>query len=381
MDRNSRIVISGAGVAGLTAAIWLGRAGFRPIVVEKSPRLRADGYIISLSHASYRYADQLGLIASMRALNTQIRESSYHDRRGRAMLTLDYERLFDGVDIVQIMRDDLQTVLYDAAQDVAEFRFGTSISALEQVDDKARLRLSDATELEADVVIGADGLHSATRAMAFSDADVRRIFFGIFSSAYRLPNSIGLEQRFENHMERQRYMCVYTTRGDDLACVFIWQDDGRSAPAPAQREQVLRERYSDAPELVLKVLEAFPQEQPVYMDPLIQIEMPRWSNGSAVLLGDAAHCLTLLSGQGASSAFWGASALATALVEHDKATAFARYERELRPVINQIQPATRAAAKWYIPATRGKYWARDGAMKLLPNQFFQRYFKRKYTRA
>jgi len=117
------------------------------------------------------------------------------------------------------------------------------------------------------------------------------------------------------------------------------------------------------------------------MDPLIQIEMKKWNEGNVVLLGDAAHCLTLLSGQGASSAFWGACKLAEGLVEYARVDAFASYETEFRPVIAAIQPATRLAAKWYIPRTRTRYAMRNAAMRHLPNQFFQRYFKNKYSKA
>ena len=125
----------------------------------------------------------------------------------------------------------------------------------------------------------------------------------------------------------------------------------------------------------------FPRGETVYMDPLIQIEMASWHTGNVVLLGDAAHCLTLLSGQGASSAFRGASSLANALINLDKRGAFAAYESELRPVVKEVQRATRLAAKWYVPRTRFRYYGRDAAMRYLPNRFYQRYFKNKYARA
>ncbi len=381
MDRSSDILISGAGIAGLTCAIWLAREGFRPIVVERSPVIRADGFIISLSHASYRYAARLGLLDAIAAKNSGIRESSYHDRRGRAMLTLDYEDLFDGVDVVQIMRDDLQGILYDAARDVADIRLATSITAIADEGDRSHVEFSDGTAGTFDVIVGADGLHSMTRSLSFAPADVTKHYLGLFSSAYRLPNTLGLRRRFENHMERSRYMCVYTTRDGDLACVFIWQSDAAAAPPAGERYAELCRYYADAPALVAAVLDAFPRDQTVYMDPLIQIEMRHWSRRNTVLLGDAAHCLTLLSGQGASSAFWGACSLAEALAAHAKADAFRAYERALRPVIDDIQPATRLAAKWYVPRTPLRYAMRDAAMRWLPNAFYQRYFKRKYSRA
>lgn len=381
MDRNSRILVSGAGVAGLTCAAWLGRGGFKPLVIEKAPSIRADGYIISLSHASYHYARELGVLEQIRARNSGIARSSYHDRHGRAMLELDYADLFAGIDVVQIMRDDLQTILHEAAREVADIRLGTTITALEEHGDETAVTFSDGTAAMFDVVIGADGLHSNTRSLAWPESAVTRHYLGLHSSAYRLPNTLGLARRFENHMERNRYMCVYTTRDGDLACVFIWQCAERTPPPAAARAQALNRSYDGAPVLVRQVLDEFPATGSVYMDPLIQIELGSWSRGNTVLLGDAAHCLTLLSGQGASSAFWGACALADALCERERADAFAHYERTLKPVTTQLQPATRRAARWYVPQTPLRYFVRDAAMRYMPNAFYQRYFKRKYSKA
>ena len=380
MDKQSKILISGAGVAGLTCAIWLARHGFKPIVIEKAPEIRADGFIVSLSHASYHYAKRLDLFDKIAAKNSGIRESSYHDRRGKAMLTLDFRDLFRGVDVVQIMRDDLEDILYEVAKEQIEVRLGTSIKSIEQ-SQTAQVTFENGQEEEFDVVIGADGIHSNTRSLVFPESDVERRFLGLFSSAYRLPNVIGLKARFENHMERDRYMCVYTTRRDDLACLFIWRSDKKEAPQPDLRRQELEDYYQGAPSIVEQVIAEFPSDYPVYMDPLIQIDIKQWYYNNVVLLGDAAYCLTLLSGQGASTAFWGACCLAEALVTQKKEQAFATYDKTLRPVVAEIQPATRMAAKWYIPRTRALYVARDSAMRYLPNAFFQRYFRQKYSRA
>ena len=384
MKKDSKILISGAGVAGLTCAIWLARAGFKPVVIEKSPAIRADGFIVSLSHASYHYAKQLDLFDKIAAKYSGIKESSYHDRRGKAMLTLDFRELFRGVDVVQIMRDDLEDILYEEAKQLVEIRLDTSIQSISQsnfASHAAAVTFENGLQEEYDIIVGADGIHSNTRNLVFSEQDVQRRFLGLFSSAYRLPNVIGLNARFENHMERSRYMCVYTTRRDDLACLFIWQSDKTQAPAPEHRQQELRNYYVQAPALVDKVLDEFPSDYPVYMDPLIQVDMKKWYKNNVVLLGDAAYCLTLLSGQGASTAFWGACCLAQALVAHEKDQAFAIYDQTLRPVVAEIQPATRMAAKWYIPRSHALYWARDSAMRFLPNAFFQRYFRQKYSRA
>lgn len=381
MRRGARILVSGAGVAGLACATWLGRNGLRPLVVERSTCLRADGFLVSLSHESYRQARQLGLTQRLHAMATDFAHASYHDRGGRTMLEMNREGLFSQVDIVQIMRDDLQHVLGEAAGEVAELRFATTISSIEPLQGAVGVQFSDGRSGEFDVVVGADGLHSATRALAFPPELVNRRYLGLVSCAYRLPNVLGLEARFENHMERSRYMCVYTARGGGLACVFIWRSDARAAPEPARRRATLHAAFDGAPPIVRRVLEQCPRDQILYQDPLIQIDLARWHQGRVVLLGDAAHGLTLLSGQGASCAFWGASALARALLRAPPEQAFAEYEAVLRPVVQRLAPMTRRAARWYVPHARLAYLVRNAAMHCLPSAVFEGYFRRKYSTA
>ena len=279
------------------------------------------------------------------------------------------------------MRDELETVLYDEARDLCEFRFDNSLTEINQDKDKVYINLKDGSSDECDVLIGADGLHSVTRTLAFKDSDIEKSYFGIFSSAYRLDNVLNLNDRFENHMEKSRYMCVYTTGEGDLACVFIWKSEEREAPVVDDRLSMIKRAYEGCPDTVQKVIDNCPKDKPIYIDPLIQVRMGQWFKGNVVLLGDAAHCLTLLSGQGASTAFWGASVLANALTDLPADMAFKKYQEEIMPVTKKIQPATKNAAKWYIPDSELNYFSRDFAMSYLPNSFFQKYFRKKYSRA
>ena len=381
MDKSKPILISGAGVAGLTAAIWLGRAGFKPVIVEQAQDVRADGYIISLSHRSYRYAEALDLLPALKARGAGVTASSYHRAGGGALLELNYGRLFDGVDVIQIMRDDLQDILYATARDLAEFRFGTSVSAIEQGETQAEVRFSDGREDAFDAVIGTDGLHSAVRRLAFDEDAVTQRYLGLCSAAYRLPNIFGLEHKFETHMERDRYMVVFTTPQDGLATVFVWRTPMREAPPTAERRSVLYDAYVDTGPFTRQVLDHCPVDGGLYMDPLIQVRMHDWHRGQSVLAGDAAHCMTLISGQGATMAFTGACVLAEQLVQHPPLTAYQAYQQDLQPTVFNIQDRTSRIARWYVPGSTWRQAVRDLGMWLLPRAYFENHFKTKYSRA
>ena len=124
MKKGTKILISGAGIAGLTAAIRLAKAGFEPVIVEKADSARAGGYLVALSHQAYIFAEEMGLIPDLKPYDLEIRSSSYHDRTGRSLLELNYSKMLEGLNIIQIMRDDLALVLYEHAKTVADIRFG-----------------------------------------------------------------------------------------------------------------------------------------------------------------------------------------------------------------------------------------------------------------
>ncbi len=382
MKKDSRILIHGAGVAGLTCAIWLGRNGFRPVVVEKSPHIRATGgFIIALSGTSYRFADELGILPDLQARDSDIYSSGYHDKKGNTLLHLDYKYLFSGVDYIQITRDEIENVLFQHAKDCGEYRFSTSAEKIIQNESGiVQVEFNDGNQEEFDLVIGTDGLHSTIRRLTFDEADVTKHYLGLQVAAYKLDNIVGLKNKFEYHMEKDRYMVLYSSRDGKLGCVFVWKSDQKEAPPIEQRWEVLKENYSDAGLLTKKVIDNFPNTTPIYMDPLIQIEMKQWHRGRVVVIGDAAHCMTLLSGQGASSAFADACYLSKALIHGEPEDAFKTLEETMRPAIIDMLPATRKAAMWYVPRSKVRQIIRDTGMRMLPVNYFKGYFKKKYMK-
>lgn len=381
MDRKSRILISGAGIAGLAAAVQLSKNGFSPLIVEKADKPRVGGYLVALSHQAYFFAEEMGLLPDLKPYDLRISSSSYHDRKGTKLLALDYGTMFTGLGIVQVSRDDLANVLFRRASDAAEIRTSDSITSIVEKDGASHVTFDSGKEGVFDVVIGADGLHSCVRNLVFSEADYKRHYLDLYVAAYKLPNAINLNAKFETHMERNRYMAAHSTIGDEIGAVFVWDGPGaRTVPEGGQRDAFLRAAYANTAPTIDRVLEHCPRGESFYMDALSQIDMPKWNRGNCVLVGDAAWCLTLFSGRGAAAAFAGACRLANALADHSKADAFAAYEKETRPIIDDIMPATRNAVRWYVPRTVGNHILRDGLMRLMPNAAFRQYFKLKYSK-
>lgn len=381
MDKTSKILISGAGVAGLTAALRLAKAGYKPVIVEKAPELRPGGYLVALSHQAYIFADEMGLIPDIKPHDMRIASSSYHDKTGRSLLSLDYSVMFQGLDIIQIMRDDLAKVLYEKAKDLAEIRFGEHITGIKETESCAVVQFASGKSEEYDLIIGADGAHSGVRHAVFDESEYTHHYLDLHCAAFRAPNVPNIQSKFETHMERERYMAIFNTRDGDLGAVFVWSNLERSLPKPEKRKEHLLSAFEGCAETTRLVLEHCPDEGPSYIDVLSQIEMPVWHKGRSVLVGDAAHCLTLFSGRGAAAAFAGACRLCDAIIANETYEgAFKDYEKTMRPIINDIMPATREAVRWYVPMNAKNHLLRNGLMRFVPNGVFRKYFQLKYSK-
>ena len=377
--QGKRVLISGAGIAGLTAAVRLAGAGFEPVIVEKADSARAGGYLVALSHQAYIFAEEMGLVPDLKPYDLSIHSSSYHDRTGRSLLDLDYSKMLEGLDIIQVMRDDLALVLYERAKGVSDIRFGETIAAID--DSGARATFASGGTEEFDFIIGADGAHSGVRKITFDDREYTHHYLDLHCAAFRLPNAIDIQSKFATHMERERYMAVFNTREDDIGAVFVWASEERTLPAHEARRDYLLGAFEGSAEVIQDVLPHCPESGPPYMDVLSQIDMPVWHKGRVVLVGDAAHCLTLFSGRGAAAAFAGACRLCNAIIEHENAAeAYSAYEAVMRPIINDIMPATRDAVKWYVPMSAKNHLLRNGLMRFVPNGVFRKYFQMKYSK-
>ena len=163
------ILISGAGVAGPVLAHWLSANGYRVVVVEVAPGIRAGGQTVDLRGAGRGVVERMGLLDQMADRSMRQRGIAWVRSDGSRRAEMPVEA-FDRNGVVsklEILRGDLVDVLYRHTKDRVEYRFDTRIAALEQTDDAVGVTLTDGTTLLADLVVGADGPHSAVRRMVF----------------------------------------------------------------------------------------------------------------------------------------------------------------------------------------------------------------------
>jgi 2-polyprenyl-6-methoxyphenol hydroxylase-like FAD-dependent oxidoreductase len=365
-----KVLISGGGIAGLTLAFWLRRHNHQVLIIEKSPRLRTEGYMIDFFGSGYDVAEKMGLIQDLSLLHYQIPRLTFVEPTGQEKFSLDYlqvRKLFDDRHF-NFMRGDLERVLYSTIKANVEVRFDTTIDTLQQDNRKVRAKLSDGSIEDIDLLVGAEGLHSTTR-RAFFGADERfERSMGYHTAAFIIeepPKGIN-PNAFYTLTEPLRQVSVYPIRGGRLAAFFIHKASQKPGSLSGEGAKIeLRDVYKGMGWIVPELLARLSAETDVYFDNVSQVELPSWSSGRVVLVGDACQCVSLISGQGASMAMAGAYILAEELgAGHDYSAALTRYERRVKPSIKKKQRAGRKMARWFVPEGRFRMAVRDAMLRL-----------------
>lgn len=362
-----RAIICGAGISGLSAAVFLSRNGWRVVVVEQAAGPRPQGYMIDFFGSGWRAAEELGIIPRIRELGYQVERLEYVDTRGRSRATLPFARFSQVVkgDLTSILRPDLELAIREAAPPEVDIRYGRTISAVGQSSDRVTATLDDGQVLEAELLIGADGIHSTVRELSFGPEEEFFHYLGFQVGAYsfrdpELAAIIG--DRFAVTDTRNEAMFFYRLRDGRTTALAVHRTEDPARPDHPQT--VLRTRYRKLGWICPAALDHCPED--IYYDQVAQIRMPRWHTERVVLLGDAAAAVSLLAGQGASLGMAAAYVLADELAKRPSVgEALAGFESRWRPQVEDHQRAGAAAARWFVPATRYASFMRRTAIRLM----------------
>jgi 2-polyprenyl-6-methoxyphenol hydroxylase-like FAD-dependent oxidoreductase len=363
-------LISGAGVAGPCLAYWLHRHGFEATLVERAPHLRTGGYIVDFWGAGFDVAERMGIVPDLLAKGYAVEELRQVDASGKRVSGFQvkvFDRFTHGR-FTSIARSDLARSIYDTLGEV-ETLFDDSVTAIEDRGADVHVRFEHAPPRAFDVVVGADGLHSRVRDLAFGEQARFERYLGLKVAAFAVR---GYRPRDELvyvlHTELHQQVARFAMRDDTTMFLFVFADPNPDIPSDLDGQKaMLRARFEASRWECLAILHELDAADGLYLDRVSQIHMEHWSSGRVALVGDAAHCVSLVAGQGSALAMVGAYVLAGELARAraDHATAFARYEERLRTLVATKQKGAVRLAPFFAPASRAGMFFRNQVMKLM----------------
>jgi 2-polyprenyl-6-methoxyphenol hydroxylase-like FAD-dependent oxidoreductase len=373
-----RVLISGAGIAGLTVAYWLRRYGFTATIVERAPSLLTGGYKIDVRGTALQVLRRMGIHDAIVAASTDMQGALLVDKDGKVVSEMTGDAFGHRVgEDLEIVRGTLCQILMDHIPD-AEFIFDDSIRAISQSSDLVRVEFTKNSPREFALVIGADGLHSNVRAIVFGDESRFVRDLGLYLCVYTVPNYLKLDRMEMQYCELGRVAAIWSSRGDAnaKACFGFVAPSAIDLRNRAQQQQALTSVYQGIGWEVPRLLGMMPGAPDYYFDAAAQISMDRWSQGRVVLVGDAGYCASPMSGQGSSLALIGAYVLAGELAAASGAyqTAFQQYEKEMRPFValNQALGMKAANLMRSKEKTNVMTWLLEQIMRIAPRFFINR---------
>ena len=363
-----KIAINGIGIAGPTLAYWLREYGHEPVLFDRADSLRTEGYVVDFWGLGYNVAERMGIIDELRAKATEQERLSFVDGNGKEIAHLDTGKVREQWNgrFITVPRGAICQAAFDACGDVRA-EFGVYIVGIEERADGVEAILSDGRRERFDAIVGADGLHSATRELVFGPSSQYERFLDAYVAAYRTPDYPHVSPGWYVAHSVENRWAARILRYDGVTMILLifraelLDHEPRADEVADALRQVYRGTGWEVPEML-----GYLDDGPVYFDRVSQIRMPAWSKGHVTLVGDAAACASLLAGEGTGLAMTEAYVLAGELhaANGDVALAFRRYEEKLRAFVAGEQKGALLFRSFFVPSSRLGVVARNLVTKL-----------------
>ncbi|MDR6734769.1 FAD-dependent monooxygenase [Sphingobacterium sp. 2149] len=345
------ILVTGAGIAGLTAANFLAQQGHCVTLVDRSPSFSKAGFLISLKSFGVKIMDELGLSGALQAASSPSETVDFVETNDTVIQHIAYDKMNENIErSVLISRGGLHQVLYEAIKNDVHILFDTTLVQVNEKEDYAEVELSNGSTLCVDLIIVSEGLRSATRQQYFDNVqfeDFNMLYVGGKLRQHH-HKKVGA---FKIYIDVDKMLSIYPIAEDEIAiqCYIRSFEDLKTLRNSAP--SILKNAFGRYNAEVNHLLDSLLDEGLFFIDKMGMVHTSNLLNGRMVLLGDAGYCPTALSGMGASLSIYGAKALAhyIALEPDDLPSACQKYNHLMQPVITKFQGNAKNNALSFLP--------------------------------
>jgi FAD-dependent urate hydroxylase len=370
-----KTIIIGGGIGGLCTAIALRQTGVDVEVYEQAPQLGAVGAGITIWPNAIKAFRRLGVAERILSTGARIRRAELRNWRGRVMSRSEPGELEEklGEPTVAIHRADLHSILLSALPE-GMVHLGKHCVALKEGEKDIGASFEGGEEARADLLVGADGIHSILRQQIMPEARPRYSGYTAWRGVVETEDEAALGVTNETWGRGTRFGFLRI----DSKRVYWFATTNSVAgvhQSPAENKTFLLERFSGWHHPVELLIRSTSPDQILHSDIYDLKPMSKWSEGRAVLLGDAAHPTTPNMGQGACMAIESSLVLARCLEQEDDLTvALTLYEKERMPRTAWITRQSRKIGRLGQIENPAACAVRDWFVSVTPDAFSKRQF-------
>lgn len=353
--KDKKILVTGASIAGPTAAYWLNRYGFKVTVVERNSELRLGGQNLDVKGPAQVIAAKMGIEEIIRDRNKTEVGLRFVDTDNKTVAEFPKESSFSMTQELEILRGDLVQILYDQTKQDVAYRFGEYVKDLKQMEDGVNVTFSsDKSELF-DFVIIAEGIGSHTRKLVFPHKPDFK-YLGLYT-AYLTVEKSPTDSSWARWCNAENGI-VFMFRPDNYgttraSVTFTAEEDEYKGLTIDEQKTAIIDRIKGSGWESERLIKEIRVTKDLYFERVSQVKASKLSEGRVAMIGDAAYCATPIAGKGTDLAMSGAYILAGELyAAKTYQEAFNAYENKMLPYVKKCQSLPPGIPKLVYPQSK-----------------------------
>jgi 2-polyprenyl-6-methoxyphenol hydroxylase-like FAD-dependent oxidoreductase len=376
-----KIMISGGGIAGMTAANLLHAQGHEVIVLDKARQFTNSGFLLSLKSFGVDILSKMGLEDELRKRATIFEYVDFMEPNGHFIRQVSYATLNQKLSkSIFATRAAIHDVIYNSVADKVQILMNTTIIDCIQENDSIKVSISDGQAINVDLLIIAEGLHSTTRKKLFSNVHFEDL--SIFYLGGRLQKKHGYKLGvFKWFLGVGKLLAVLPLSENEIALHSYIRNNDNTTTLQGNAKALLISSFSEFDNEVQILIREAIEQGVLFTDKMGTIHLENLVNGRAILLGDAGYCPTALSGMGASLSIYGAKALSYFIEKYpeDIHMALRDYNEIMQPIIAKFQRNAKRTAVSLLPRSAGRHWLTSFMIRLAPRSFITNRMSKEFS--